>query len=182
LGGRVGRVRAAHCVHRNARSHPSHTDDSVLSNSMVHELDCVPWLLDDPLAAVTVFAAQVPDGQLHDLQVAVLETASGCVVTVEVYVNAGYGYDIRTEVVGTAGTVSLAPTPGGFSSGAVEHFREAYRREVAAWVEGIRAGVLPGPTAWDGHRASVAAFAAVESLHGAGRVMIPAEERPRLYD
>ena len=68
--------------------HPSHTDESVLFGSMIHEFDSVPWLLDDPLAAVTVFASRVAEGELKDLQVAVFETAGGSVVTVEVFINA----------------------------------------------------------------------------------------------
>ncbi len=30
LGGSIGTVRAAHCLHRNAHSHPSHTDEGLL--------------------------------------------------------------------------------------------------------------------------------------------------------
>lgn len=197
VGGSIGTVRAAHCVHRNARSHPSHTDESVLFGSMIHEFDSVPWLLDDPVAAVSVFPGQVAEGALKDLQVAVLETERGAVVTVEVYINARYGYDIATEVTGTEGTASLTP-PYGISvrrsmsetSGVdgrvvtkdgTERYLDAYRIEVGAWIDGIRAGRLTGPSAWDGHRANVAAFAAVESLHGAGRVEVPREERPALY-
>jgi myo-inositol 2-dehydrogenase / D-chiro-inositol 1-dehydrogenase len=197
LDGEIGTVRAAHCVHRNAHSHPSHTDDSVLFGSMIHEFDCVPWLLDDPLTAVTVFPSGVPAGDLKDLQVAMLETASGSVVTVEVYINARYGYDVHTEVTGTDGTASLTPpygvsvrrslsTTAGVDGRLVtkdgtERFLDAYRIEVGAWVEDVRSGRLTGPSAWDGHRASVAAFAAVESLHGAGRVELAVEEIPGLY-
>ena len=197
LGGSVGQVRAAHCVHRNAHSHPSHTDESVLFGSMIHEFDSVPWLLDDPLTAVTVFPARVPEGALKDLQVAVLETAGGAVVTVEVYINASYGYDIHTEVTGTEGTASLTP-PYGVSvrrslsetSGVdgrvvtkdgTQRYLDAYRIEVGSWISDIRDGELTGPSAWDGHRASVAAFAAVQSLHGAGRVELTREDRPALY-
>lgn len=197
VGGSIGTVRAAHCVHRNARSHPSHTDESVLFGSMIHEFDSVPWLLDDPVAAVSVFPGRVAEGALKDLQVAVLETERGAVVTVEVYINARYGYDIATEVTGTEGTASLTP-PYGISvrrsmsetSGVdgrvvtkdgTERYLDGYRIEVGAWIDGIRAGRLTGPSAWDGHRANVAAFAAVESLHGAGRVEVPREERPALY-
>jgi myo-inositol 2-dehydrogenase/D-chiro-inositol 1-dehydrogenase len=176
-----GTVRAAHCIHRNTSSHPSHTDEGLLYNSMIHEFDGVPWLLDDPLVAVSVFSSGVvPGGELQDLQIAVLETESGSIVTVEVYLNAGYGYDIRTEVVATGGTASLTP-PAGLAEDALQRYVDAYRIEVAGWVDGIRSGRLTGPTAWDGHRANVAAFSAVESLHGAGRVAIPAEMRPELY-
>ena len=34
--------------------------------------------------------------------------ASGVLVDVEVFINAGYGYDIRGEIVGEGGTVALA--------------------------------------------------------------------------
>ena len=45
----------------------------------------------------------------------------------------------------------------------------------------MRAGDAPYPSAWDGHLANLAAFAAVDSLHGGGRVEVPQEERPALY-
>ncbi len=193
VGGGIGTVRAAHCLHRNAHAHPSHTSEGVLVNSMIHEFDCVPWLLDDPLAAVTVFAPRVAEGALQDVQVAVLETRAGAVVTVEVSINAAYGYDIHTEVTGTEGTVSLLPPYGvsvrragvdGRLVGAdgTRRFADAYRIELRAWVQGIRTGAPSGPTAWDGHLASLAAFAAVESLRGGGRVEVPREPRPGLYD
>jgi len=192
LGGEVGRPRAVHCLHRNAEAHPTATSEGVLVNSAVHEFDCVPWLLDERVDAVTVFAPRVPTGALQDVQVVVLETTGGVVVTVEVAVNARYGYDIHTEVVGTTGTVSLTPPYGlGFRRDAVDgrhvdgdfvgRFTDAYRIELAAWVDGIRAGALPGPSAWDGYVANVVAFAAVASLHTGSRVAVPAYEPPALY-
>lgn len=193
LGGTVGAVRAAHCLHRNAAAHPTATSEGVLVNSMIHEFDSVPWLLDDRIAAVTVYAPRVEPGALQDTQVAVLEMAGGAVVTVEVSVNARYGYDIHTEVVGSEGTVWLTPPYGiGFRHGNrdgrevksdfVARFVDAYRVELGAWVDGIRSGSLPAPSAWDGHAANLAAFAAVESLRaGGGRVEVPQEDVPALY-
>lgn len=191
--GAVGEVRAAHCVHRNAVAHPTATSEGLLVNSMIHEFDGVPWLLDDPVVAVTVHAARVPAGAVQDVQVAVLETVRGAIVTVEVAINARYGYDVRTEVVGTTGTIALTPPYGlevrrdgidGRLVGGdfVARFADAYRIELAAWVAGIREGRLTGPSAWDGHVANLVAFAAVESLRGGGRVMVPQQARPRLYD
>ena len=201
LGGSIGRVRAAHFVHRNPHQHPTHTDESVLFGSMIHEFDCVPWLLDDPLAAVTVFAARAEQGALQDLQVAVFETVGGVVVTIEVFVNARYGYDIHTEIVGTESTASLTPPYGvsvrrdlSATNGATDgvdgrlvtkdgtlRYQDAYRIEVGAWIDSIRSGVPTGPSAWDGHLANLAAFAAIDSLHHGGRVEIPREDRPTLY-
>lgn len=192
LGGEVGEPRAVHCLHRNVAAHPTATSDGVLVNSAIHEFDCVPWLLDDRVAAVTVFTPTVAAGALQDVQVVVLELAGGPVVTVEVSVNARYGYDIHTEVVGTGGTVSLTPPYGlSFRREAVDgrrvdadfvgRFVDAYRVELAAWVDGIAAGTLPGPSAWDGHLANVVAFAAVESLHTGARIAVPPSEMPALY-
>ena len=192
LGGEVGRPRAVHCLHRNVEAHPTATSDGVLVNSAIHEFDCVPWLVDDRVDAVTVFAPKVAAGELQDVQVVVLELAGGVVVTVEVSVNARYGYDIHTEVVGTTGTVSLMPPYGlSYRRAAVDgrhvdgdfvgRFTDAYRIELAAWVDGIRTGSLPGPSAWDGYVANVVAFAAVESLHSGLRVAVPPEPAPALY-
>ncbi len=111
--------------------------------------------------------------------------------TVEVFVNARYGYDIHTEVTGTEGTVSLT-SPYGISrrtanldgrevkSDFVARFVDAYRVELASWVQGVRSGVLPEPSAWDAHLANLGAFAAVDSLRGGGRVEVPQEQRPDL--
>lgn len=192
LSGDVGEVRAAHCLHRNAAAHPSATDEGVLVNSMIHEFDSVPWMLGDRIGAVTVYAPRVSPGSLKDTQIAVLEMAGGAVVTVEVSVNARYGYDIHTEVVGTQGTVSLTPPYGvGFRRGNLDgrevksdfvaRFVDAYRVELGVWVEGIRSGAAPMPSAWDGYAANVVAFAAVESLQTGRRVVVPDEDVPDLY-
>ncbi len=189
--GTIGSPRVVHCLHRNAQAHPAASSEGVLVNSMIHEFDCVPWLLDDPLGAVTVYSPRV-DAELQDVQVAVLETRSGSIATVEVFVNADYGYDVHTEVVGTAGTVSLTPPYGisarrqnmdgrVVSSDFVARFVDAYRIELAEWVSGVRSGARPQPSAWDGHVANLAAFAGVDSLRGGGRVEVPADPRPSLY-
>lgn len=192
LSGEIGRPRAVHCVHRNVQAHPSATSEGVLVNSAIHEFDCVPWLVDDRVAAVTVFAPRIESSALQDVQVIVLEMAGGPVVTVEVSVNARYGYDIDTEVVGTDGTVSLSP-PYGLSirrdaldgrqvgTDFVARFTDAYRIELAAWVDGIRGASLPGPSAWDGYVANRVAFAAVESLHTGLRVEVASEPTPTVY-
>jgi myo-inositol 2-dehydrogenase/D-chiro-inositol 1-dehydrogenase len=192
VGGGLGEVRLAHCVHRNAQSHPGATSDGIVANSMIHELDSVPWTLDSPLSAITVLSPSVPDGAIRDPQVAILETASGVLATVEVFVNARYGYDIQCEVVGTAGTARLTPPYGlgarrsgvdaiAVSPDFVTRFADAYRIELRSWVDSVRAGAATGPSAWDGHLANLAAAAGVESLHSGQRVAISTEPRPELY-
>jgi myo-inositol 2-dehydrogenase/D-chiro-inositol 1-dehydrogenase len=189
--GSLGSPRAVHCVHRNAMAQPGATSDGVIANSMIHELDIVPWLLDDHVRSIEVAAASSGSG-FADLQVALLETASGVVVTVEVFVNAGYGYDIGCEVVGTAGTARLT-APYGIArrtQGAdlvevtpdfVARFADAYRLELSDWVRAAPRGNVDAAGAWDGHRANVAAAAGVESRRTGARVKISAEEPPDLY-
>jgi myo-inositol 2-dehydrogenase / D-chiro-inositol 1-dehydrogenase len=192
LGGDLGTPRAVHCVHRNAHAQPGATSDSVIMGSMVHELDIVPWLVDDPLTGITVVSAPRAGDAFADLQVAVLETASGVVATVEVFVNAEYGYDIGCEVVGTAGTARLTAPYGlarrrngvdGRSVAAdfVERFADAYRVELAHWVRAASEGRVDGADAWSGHRANVAAAAGVEARRSGAKVRIETEHPPPLY-
>jgi myo-inositol 2-dehydrogenase/D-chiro-inositol 1-dehydrogenase len=192
LGGDLGTPRAVHCVHRNAHAQPGATSDSVIMGSMVHELDIVPWLADDPLTGITVVAAPSAGDAFADLQVAVLETASGLVATVEVFVNAEYGYDIGCEVVGTAGTARLTAPYGlarrrngvdgrGVAADFVERFADAYRVELAQWVRAASEGRVDGADAWAGHRANVAAAAGVEARRSGAKVRIETEDPPPLY-
>ena len=123
---------------------------------------------------------------------AVIESASGVLATVEVFVNARYGYDVQCEVVGERGTARLTPPYGlslrrdggdgrQVSDDFVQRFADAYRIELSAWVASIQAGSPIGPSAWDGHRAILVATAGVESLHSGGRVEIADPEMPSLY-
>jgi myo-inositol 2-dehydrogenase/D-chiro-inositol 1-dehydrogenase len=152
--GDAGAPLAAHMVHRNASSPAWFTAEHVLTDSLVHEADITRWLLGEEIARVTVHA--VGDG-LAGPQLVVLETASGRVVDVECFVNAGYGYDVRCEVVGESGTLELPRRPGVVSDFR-RWFGEAYRRELQAWVD-----AEPGPTAFDGYAATAVCAAAVES-------------------
>ena len=189
-----GVVRLVHCLHRNAQAHPDATSEGVVSNSMIHELDQVPWLLGSPISAITVSAPRAgkAEGDLLDTQVAVLEAESGAMATVEVSLNAGYGYDVQCEVVGERGTARLAAPYGilvreaardarPVTSDWVGRFAEAYRLELVAWVGSIRDGRPTGPSAWDGHLATLVAEAGVRSLRGGGRVGVEAGEAPALY-
>ena len=192
LGGDIGTPRAIHCVHRNAQAQPGATSDGVIVGSMVHELDVVPWLVGDPLAGITVVAPPPAGDAFADLQVAVLETASGVVATVEVFVNAGYGYDIGCEVVGSAGTARLTAPYGlarrrdgvdgrDVAADFVERFADAYRVELSRWVHAACEGRVDGADAWAGHRANVAAAAGVQARHSGGRIAIDTEDPPPLY-
>ena len=113
--GLIGTPLLAHCVHRNAASPPTYTSDMPFTDSAVHEMDIVRWLLADEVTALSVVAARrsrYAPGQLQDPQLLLMETAAGVHIDVELFVNCQYGYDVRCELVGETGTVSLAAPAG----------------------------------------------------------------------
>ncbi len=188
--GLLGRPQVVHAVHRNARNATSTDDATLVTGSMVHELDTVPWLLDDPLVAIRV-ESPVIEG-FRDPQLATLWTRGGVMVTVEVFVNAGYGYEVACEVVGIEATASLASsspvtlrragTRGRHvTEDPVAAFADGYRLELAAWAVAAARGTIEGPSAWDGYVAAVAAEAGVASLRGGTRELVDPGERPELY-
>lgn len=183
--GAVGTPLLVHNTHRNAAPHPSATSEGVVANSMIHELDILPWLTGMPVTALEVRSPR-REG-LRDPQLALVELGDGQVLaTVEVFLAAGYGYEVRCEVVGTEGTARLRG-PGrlevarGQRDGRVvapdyrDRFGEAYRRELVAWAVAAARGTTAGATAIDGHRANVVAAAGIASLTGDGRVAVAAE-------
>lgn len=188
--GAIGDVRVVHNVHRNASSHTSATDSGIVTGSMIHELDTIGWLLDDTVASIRI-ESPVLDG-LKDPQLATIWMSRGTMVTAEVFVNAGYGYDVRCEVVGTGGTASLVPTSristrvAGVEGLAIRddfvaHFADAYRIELASWAQEALNGDQTGPNAWDGYVANVIAEAGVASLSSGDRETVTMPERPSLY-
>ena len=156
-----------HCAHRNVSVHEFFDSAMILTDSAVHEVDVARWLLDDEIARVTVLAPRTTRARagLRDPQLLLLETAGGRLVDVEAFVSAGYGYDIRCEVVGEDGTLELSRPRGHAAPGIAlaadfrERFATAYQHELQAWVDGT-----PGPSAWDGYAAAAVAEAAVQSL------------------
>jgi myo-inositol 2-dehydrogenase/D-chiro-inositol 1-dehydrogenase len=118
--------------------------------------------------------------------------ADGEVVTVESFVNCQYGYDVRCEIVGSLGTVSLdnprtTVVIGGNGRGEKVpadwrvRFGPAYVNELQAWVDGLAKGSVGGPSTWDGYAATAVAEAAVQSYAKGERVDIELVDRPALY-
>ncbi|MEU6406811.1 Gfo/Idh/MocA family oxidoreductase [Streptomyces sp. NPDC046985] len=194
-GGELGRPLMLHCTHRNVSSPAHFTSAMLIDSSVAHEIDAARWLLGTELTAVTVLrptpSALAPEGLL-DPQFVLFETARGALVDVEVFVNCGFGYQVRCEAVGERGSArigeehGMAVTARGGARTEVPQdylvrFADAYDREVQAWVDATRRGRVTGPSAWDGYAASAVAEAGVRSLHGGGRVGVDLAPRPELY-
>jgi myo-inositol 2-dehydrogenase/D-chiro-inositol 1-dehydrogenase len=188
--GSLGDVRVLHGIHRNASNATSTDDAGLVTGSMIHEFDTFRWLLDGEIVGIRV-ESPIVDG-FRDPQVATLWTSAGQMISVEVFVNAGYGYDVRVEVVGTGGSATLEPrTPvvrrisGAVSSTIgsdfVAHFAESYRLELAAWAGAAASGKAVGASAWDGYVANLVAAAGVQALGSGVREAVDVPPRPDLY-
>ena len=193
--GSLGRALMVHNVHRNAAAGPDIPSAHLITGSAVHEIDALRWLLDEEIVAVTVHRPRAAraSGTATDPIFLVFETGSGVLADVEVFANAGYGYDVRCELVGELGTVTLdAPPPVEvrrvFTSGRSvaadwrTRFGEAYRRELQDWVDAVAAErPSGGASAWDGHVATLVAAAGVAALESGSRQVIVVPEPPALY-
>lgn len=180
-------------THRNLAAAPGATSESILFNSAVHDLDSARWFLDAEIEEVSVRGADTAgSGEALDLQVIQLSLSGGRLADIEVYVNAGYGYEVDAEVVGDAGTVSLAPADApvlrrkrhaghAVEGDWLERFPRAYEIEAQRWVESLHAGELTGPDAWDGYMALVAVEACVASVRSGSAERLKSPQAPELY-
>ncbi|MFF2654178.1 Gfo/Idh/MocA family protein [Streptomyces sp. NPDC058045] len=194
-GGGLGRPLMLHCTHRNVSSPPDFTTGMLVSSSVSHEIDASRWLLADEVHAVRVLrpapSSGAPEG-LGDPQLVLLEMGRGALVDVEIFVNCGFGYQVRCEAVGERGSVRIGAEPAVVVESAGEartaiaqdylvRFSDAYDREVQDWVDATRAGRVTGPTAWDGYAAAVVAEAGVRAQASGEREPVEYAPRPALY-
>lgn len=194
-GGSIGVPLLAHCVHRNASVPPGFTTEMAMTDSVVHEIDVVRWLLGQEFVsarALTGLASPLAPTGVRDPQLAVLETSSGVLVEVESFVNCQYGYDVRCEIVGSTGTVSLVdPTATTMHSARQRtqeiapdwgtRFEAAYIAELQQWADGVAGGIVCGPSAWDGYAAAAVAESCVTALSSDDPVQVALVDRPALY-
>ncbi len=160
--GAIGRPLLVHCAHRNPFVHPFFDSAMVITDSAVHEADITRWLLGEAITAVDVRTPRPTSrarAGLRDPQLLLFTTESGVLVDVEAFVTAGYGYDIRCEVVGEDGTLALPPA---IATGFEARFETAYRDELRAWLSGD--GARAGASAADGLAAAAVCEAGVRSL------------------
>jgi myo-inositol 2-dehydrogenase/D-chiro-inositol 1-dehydrogenase len=193
--GEIGAPLLMHAAHRNPSVPDFFTSDMTINDSTVHDIDVARWMFDDEIAAVTVLKGRVSrkaKAGFNDPLLVLLEMRSGVLVDVEAMVNAGFGYDIRGEVVCEDGTVELSESAGavvksaGRYAGRVpenwkERFVGAFDLELQAWVDAVSAGGSTGPSAWDGYAATVACETGLAALRSGRREEIVLRERPDLY-
>jgi predicted dehydrogenase len=166
----------------------------IFYNNTIHDFDLARWLMRDEVSeahAYTTVAIRPEVAHFGDVVAGVvnLKFCRGAIGNVESYVQAIYGYDVRTEVVGSKGSIfvgTLQQTPVVFlnthaSSHAVtDHFltrfADAYLAEARDFVETMlsdRAPTIPGE---DGLKALEIAVAAERSYREAGPCRLAAAD------
>ena len=149
----------------------------------IHDFDMARWLLGEELVEVFAYGSSLVDpavGKIGDTDsvMVLMKTASGRLAHINNSRRASYGYDQRLEVHGAKGrlmagnhtptTVELADATAVTTDKPLyfflERYADAYRAELAAFVDCV-VNKKPMPvTAADGRQAIVLAEAAVKSL------------------
>jgi predicted dehydrogenase len=127
----------------------------------IHDFDLARWLMGSEVERVSAEGTLLVCEQLKPLgdidnAVVNLRFASGALGNVEVSRNAFYGYDIRTEVLGSEGAVTIGAhqytpvvllTRNGAQHDTVpyllERFGDAYRAQIQHYADCLRTGKSP---------------------------------------
>lgn len=192
-----GALLALHCAHRNPSTPPNYSESALITDSVIHEIDIVPFLTGEPIVSVEVKKPRrnslAPDG-LVEPQFVLFETASGTLAIVEISVNIQFGYQVTTDAVFESGVASIgrAETIQIASAGQIgqsvtpsfkERFGLAYDTEIQRWVDAAHRGEIDGPSAWDGYLASVVADAGVLAQQSGKKEPVTyAIEKPAFYE
>ena len=147
----------------------------------IHDFDLARWMVQDEVTDVHAFTTSAirPEvTQFGDVVASLvnLKFSKGAIGNIESHAQVLYGYDVRTEIVGSKGSIqvgSLHRTPATFltTNGSVSPiadyflstFADAYLAEVRDFVDRILNGHLPSVTGEDGLKALAIAAAAEES-------------------
>src|ERR687890_503484 len=185
-GGEIGEVELVTILSRDPGPPPVSyiaSSGGLFRDMMIHDLDMARFLLlgDEPVEVHAVGSSLVDPaiGEAGDVDTAavLLKTAKGRIVQISNSRRATYGYDQRIEVHGSKGmiragnihrtTVEVANASGVTADPVqdffLERYAEAYRDELATFLNAVRDGKPCNPTGHDGLMAQRLADAATES-------------------
>ena len=166
-------------------AYQSGVNGMIFYTNTIHDFDLARWLMCDEVAEVHSYATAVTRPELAECgdvvaSVVNLKYQRGAIGNVESHAQAVYGYDVRTEIVGSKGTIlvgSLDRTPATFLTAQggtrdladhfLNSFADAYLAEVRDFVRMILEDRAPRVTGDDGLKALAIAVAAEKSYRDA---------------
>lgn len=167
-------------------AYQSNVNGMVFYNNTIHDFDLARWMMQDEVIethAYTTVTIRPEVAQFGDVVASVvnLKFRNGAIGNVESYMQAIYGYDVRTEIVGSSGSIlvgSLQRHSSIFLSSKGKHeaiadhfltrFADAYLAEAQDFVDNILNERPVRISGRDGIRALEIAIAA-ENSHLSGR-------------
>lgn len=167
----------------------------LLLDMAVHDFDLARWLMGSEVERVCAEGSNLLYPELStvgdiDNAVVNLHFESGAIGNVEASRTGTYGYDIRTEIVGTRGALYIGPMEDhaillagreGYRrrsiSGFEERFLDSYKAELREFVECVLAGRPPECGIEDAVRSLEISIAARESLHAGTPVRVQRSPR-----
>jgi predicted dehydrogenase len=162
-------------------AYQSKLNGMLLYNNTIHDFDLARWLMQDEVTEAHTYATVAirPDvAQYGDIVASVvnLKYGRGAIGNIESFVQSTYGYDIRTEIVGSAGSILVGSiqhtsaiflTKNGGTQTLADHFltrfTDAYVEEVRDFVGNLLNDRPLRVTGEDGLRALEIAVAAENS-------------------
>lgn len=193
--GRIGRIEQVLITSRDPAPPPLdyiRVSGGQLRDMTIHDFDMARWLLGEEPVEVFAYGACLVDPAIGaagdtDSLMLLLRTASGRMAHINNSRRASYGYDQRIEVFGSGGrltagnrlesTVELADAGGQTRAKPVhfflERYAEAYRLELAAFIDAVAAGKDVPVGGRDGRQALVLADCAMRSLAERRPVAVP---------
>jgi myo-inositol 2-dehydrogenase/D-chiro-inositol 1-dehydrogenase len=189
----LGALMGLHCVHRNPSIPGTYTEPMLITDSVVHEIDTVPWLAGSDIVSVEVKPLRRNSrSSIADPALVLLQLENGVLADVEINVNVGFGYQVKTEAVFEQGVAEIGRTAGltTWHEGRIstaEHmsfktrFAAAYDEQIQRWVNAAARGTIDGPSAWDGYRVALGCEAGVAAQKTTGPVAVVAVPKPAFY-
>ncbi len=159
----------------------SNVNGMLFYNNTIHDFDLARWLMRDEVIEVQAYSTVAIRPEVADYgdlvaSVVNLKYCHGAIGNVESYVQAVYGYDVRTEIVGSKGSIFVGSlqqasvtllTAQGSSEPVADQFlirfADAYLAEVRDFVQSILADRAPRVSGEDGLKALEIAVAAEKS-------------------
>ena len=192
--GKLGRPLMMHNFHRNIETPAADfTAAMAITNSAPHEFDVARHVLGTEYTTITAHEPRRSDRLVAPV-VMVLETADGQLVTIEINNNAAYGYDVRAELVGEAGSVSInnvaytrtdvkQTSATRYDADWRGRYHEAYVRQDREFLRFAKTGAFPeiASDCWDGYCAAVVAEAGVKALASGTRQAVETIDKPEFY-
>ena len=192
--GDLGDLVGVHAVHRNPAIPDTYTEAMLITDSVVHEFDVVPWLAGSDIVSVEVKPLRRNSrSSIADPALVLLQLENGVLADVEINVNVSFGYQVKTEAVFEQGIAEIGRTSGltTWHNGSIstpEHmsfktrFAAAYDEQIQRWVNAVKRGTIDGPSAWDGYRVALACEAGVAAQRTTGPVAVESVAKPAFYN